>query len=245
LVDTKVQVLDCHDLKEMYRKRQGDKAAEDANVYDLVEDLIDSNDREEGGLYFVDECPFLQVGSNRYDKSSIEKAQNFVSRCQNKVNEDNKIWIAFQVNAIHDSCLADDDFVQEFKVLKNTLLSEGVFIRSLTSNMRNATEVGEVTKKAIFGIPNTWSQLTENIESLPVRSNVRSTRPLAIPYLKNNRKQHFRQAMKMALKKIKQDGEALVLMFDPREIEMSQIKDCLLRNEVPEETIILHPAGKR
>ena len=59
LADTKVHVLDCHDLKEMYRKRQGDKAAEDANVYDLVEDLIDSNDRKEGGLYFVDECPFL------------------------------------------------------------------------------------------------------------------------------------------------------------------------------------------
>ena len=60
LADTNVQVLDCHDLKEMYRKRHGDKAAEDANVYDLVEDLIDSNDREEGGFYFVDECPFLQ-----------------------------------------------------------------------------------------------------------------------------------------------------------------------------------------
>ena len=62
LADTKVQVLDCHDLKEMYRKRHGDEVAEDANVYDLVEDLIDSNDREEGGFYFVDECPFLQGG---------------------------------------------------------------------------------------------------------------------------------------------------------------------------------------
>ena len=60
LADTEVLVLDCHDLKEMYRKRHGDKAAEDANVYDLVEDLIDSNDREESGSYFVDECPFLQ-----------------------------------------------------------------------------------------------------------------------------------------------------------------------------------------
>ena len=63
LADTKVQVLDCHDLKEMYRKRHGDKAAKYANVYDLVEDLIDSNDREEGGIYCVDECPFLQVNS--------------------------------------------------------------------------------------------------------------------------------------------------------------------------------------
>ena len=59
LADTKVYVLDCHDLKEMYRKRHGDKAAENANVYDLVEDVIDSNDCEEGGFYFVDECPFL------------------------------------------------------------------------------------------------------------------------------------------------------------------------------------------
>ena len=60
LADTEVLVLDCHDLKEMYRKRHGDRAVKDANVYDLVEDLIDSNDREESGSYFVDECPFLQ-----------------------------------------------------------------------------------------------------------------------------------------------------------------------------------------
>ena len=274
LADTEVHVLDCHDLKEMYRKRHGDRAAEDANVYDLVEDLIDSNDREEGGFYFVDECPFLQDGgkalcnffillsyfeiflpkiiflsiiififliSDYYDKSSIENAQNFVKRCQEKVKEDNKIWIAFQVNAIHDSCRADSGFDQAFKVMKNTLLSEGVFIRSLTSNMRNTTEVAEVTRKAQFGLARTALKLTKNIEALPVQSNVSSTRPWAIPYLKTNRKQHFIKVMKMALKKIKQDGEVLVVMFDPREIEMNQIKKCLLRNEVPEETIILHP----
>ena len=60
LADTKVQVLDCHDLMDIYRKRHGDGSANNANVYELVEDLIDSNDLEEGGLYFVDECPFLQ-----------------------------------------------------------------------------------------------------------------------------------------------------------------------------------------
>ena len=65
LADTKVHVLDCHDLKEMYRKRHGDKAAEKADVYNLVEVLIDSNEREEGGLYFVDECPFLQMGGSK------------------------------------------------------------------------------------------------------------------------------------------------------------------------------------
>ena len=106
--------------------------------------------------------------------------------------------------------------------------------------MRNTTDVGEVTKKAQYngyGL----NTLTKNIEALPVRNNVRSTRPLAIPYLKTNRKQHFREAIKMALKKIKQDGEALVVMFDPRKITMKEIKDCLLRNEVPEETITQHP----
>ena len=145
------------------------------------------------------------------------------------------------MNAIHDSCEANNGFDQAFNEMKNTLLSEGVFIRSLTSNMRNATEIGEVTRKAKFETGFSDVKLTKNIEALPVRSNVRSTRPLAIPYLKTNRKQHFRQAIKMALKKIKQDGEALVVMFDPREIQMKEIKDCLLRNGVPEETITLHP----
>ena len=145
------------------------------------------------------------------------------------------------MNAIHDSCRADDSFDQAFHDMKNNLTNHGIFIRSLTSNMRNTTDVGEVTKKAKFDIPGYNAKLTKNIEALPVRSNVRSTRPLAIPYLKTNRKQHFRQAIKMALKKIKQDGEALVVMFDPREIKIKEIKHCLLRNEVPEETIILHP----
>ena len=189
-------------------------------------------------ILFLSKIIFI---SGWYDKSSIEKAQNFVKRCQEKVHADNKIWIAFQVNAIHDSCDARDEFDQAFKVMKNTLLSEGVFIRSLTSNMRNATEVGEVTRKAQFDSIHPYSKLSQNIEALPARSNVRSTKPWSIPYLKTNRKQHFRQAMKMALKKTKQDGEAIVVMFDPREIQIEEIKKCLKRNEVPEETIILHP----
>ena len=126
--------------------------------------------------------------------------------------------------------------------MKEKLSNEGVFIRSLTTNMRNTTEVGEVTRTAQFENPNSvYSKLTKNIEALPVLSNVRSSKPLVIPYLQSNRKIHFREAMKIALKKIKQGEEPLVVMFDPREIQMNKIKECLINNNVPEETITLHP----
>ena len=62
LADTKVQVLDSHDLMEMYRKRHGDEAASSPDVYDLVEDLSQATNREAIGHYFVDECPFLHGG---------------------------------------------------------------------------------------------------------------------------------------------------------------------------------------
>ena len=64
LKETNVKVLDSHDLLEMYSNKHGKEAAKDANVYELVEDLIDENT---GGSYFVDECPFEKDGDGRYD----------------------------------------------------------------------------------------------------------------------------------------------------------------------------------
>ena len=63
LKDTNVKVLDSHDLLEMYSTKHGIEAAKDADVYDLVEDLIDENI---GGSYFVDECPFEKVGEGPF-----------------------------------------------------------------------------------------------------------------------------------------------------------------------------------
>lgn len=55
LEDTTVKVLNCHDLLSRYRNRHGDEAIASVSVYEIVEDLIDSNN---GGFYLIDECSF-------------------------------------------------------------------------------------------------------------------------------------------------------------------------------------------
>ena len=53
--NTKVKVMDVHDLVEEYKKHHNGHIGEDITVYDLVDDLLDHN---LDGDFFLDECPF-------------------------------------------------------------------------------------------------------------------------------------------------------------------------------------------
>ena len=67
LENTSVKVLDCHDLLHMYRSRHGEKTTEDVTAYDLVDDLIESNDSNPGECYFIDECPFIELEHSKFN----------------------------------------------------------------------------------------------------------------------------------------------------------------------------------
>ena len=99
----------------------------------------------------------------------------------------NAIWFAFQANALNDSCVAYDNFDEAFNGMKENLVNNGVFIRSLNTNMRNTSEVGQVTKNAQFDSQGyAYSKLTKNIQSLEARTQTSSAqKPTLIPYLKN------------------------------------------------------------
>ena len=107
--------------------------------------------------------------------------------------------------------------------------------------MRNTSEVGDVTRNAQFKSEYYYNKMTKNIESLPVKTNVSSSRPWLIPYLKTNRSQHLKKAIKKALGKTKEHGDALVLMFDSREIPIHEMKDILVEAGEDEKAITIHP----
>ena len=126
--------------------------------------------------------------------------------------------------------------------MKENLVKSGVFIKSLTTNMRNTKEVGDVTKKAQSSKPNPFVKVAKNIPALEVRTNVSSSsKPLLIPYLKTKRKQHLKLAMKKAIKRTREDGQVLVLMFDPHDLDMKQLRDILIKCGEKENSITLHP----
>ena len=54
--NTNVVVLDCHDLLSFYIDKKKGSLPKHFDVYDMVEELIDSFP---DGFHFVDECPFL------------------------------------------------------------------------------------------------------------------------------------------------------------------------------------------
>ena len=130
--------------------------------------------------------------SGKFNGTSIEKAENFIQDCRAKLKDDDKLWITFAPNSLHDFCKADKSFGESFKNMKENLVKSGVFIKSLTTNMRNTKEVGDVTKKAQSSKPNSFVKVAKNIPSLEVRTNVSSSsKPVLIPYVKKKRKQHL------------------------------------------------------
>ena len=144
---------------------------------------------------------------------------------------------------MNDSCKANNDFDEKFKEMKENLVNNGVFIRSLNTNMRNTSEVGQVTKKAQFDYPySSYAKLTKNVQSLEARKQTSSThKPTLIPYLKNERGKYMQKAIQLALEKNKEEADATVFMFDETEIRMEEIKNILISCGEDPNKIVLHP----
>ena len=127
--------------------------------------------------------------------------------------------------------------------MKENLANNGVFIRSLNTNMRNTSEIGQVTKKAQFDNPGyIYSKLTKNIQSLEARTQTSSSqKPTLILYLKNERGKYIQKVIQLALEKKNEETEATVFMFDETEIEIEEIKKILISCGEDPNKIVLHP----
>ena len=79
--NTKVKVLDVHDLVEEYKRHHNGQIGEYITIYDLVDDLIDHN---LDGDFFMDECPFP---AEKYPNLNYGKFI-LISKCQiiNSIN---------------------------------------------------------------------------------------------------------------------------------------------------------------
>ena len=127
------------------------------------------------------------------------------------------MFVSFQVTAICDATIADASFQKEFKKMKLKLQQVGVHIASLSTNLRNTRNIGEVSRT----VESTNSKfadvkMTQYIQPLVVKSTdvTSSTTPLLIPMFGKNRDQHLKEALKRALERAKQATENVVIIYD-------------------------------
>ena len=121
--------------------------------------------------------------------------------------------MAFQVNNLSDSTRSYPSFEKEFKKMKRDLQQNGIHIASLSTNLRNTKEIGEVSRNAkLFNFDNTGI-MAQHIEPLVTKSTdvASSKHPLLIP---TYGEKHFKQTLARALERAKQSTKNVVIIYD-------------------------------
>ena len=158
------------------------------------------------------------------------------------MNSNSQVFVAFQVNPICDTTKADLSFEKEFITMKRDLHQDGVHIASLSTNLRNTKNIGEVSRNVkSFNSSFANCKMTEHIQPLVVKStNVASSRPpLLIPMFRKNREKHLKQALVRALERVEHSTKNVVIIYDERSLPSYEIYQLLL--ECGEEAIFNHP----
>ena len=136
--------------------------------------------------------------------------------------------MAFQVNYLCDATQANACSEQEFKEMKRALQQNGVHIASLSTNLRNTKEIGEVSRNAesycFFD-----STMAQHIEPLVTKSTDvgSSSRPLLIPIY---REKHFEKALERALERAKQSTKNVVIIYDDANSSFNEVYQSLLEH---------------
>ena len=127
--------------------------------------------------------------------------------------------MAFQVNPICDTTKANHSFGKEFKKMKRDLQQDGVHISCLSTNLRNAKDIGEVSKNVKhFNSSLANSKMTKYIQPLVAKStNVASSRPpYLIPMYRKDRKKLLKKALVRAIERSKHSTQNVVIIYDER-----------------------------
>ena len=140
--------------------------------------------------------------------------------------------------------------------MKLDLQQNGVHIASLSTNLRNTKEIGEVSSNFIsYSFSTNAMAHTLYIEPLVTKSTdvSSSTRPLVIPTYSEK---HFKQALERALERAKQSTKNVVIMHDDAtlssnkislletgEVNVSSSPNQIYQTlvECGEENILIHP----
>ena len=138
--------------------------------------------------------------------------------------------------------------------MKTDLQQNGVHIASLSTNLRNTKNIGDVSRNAKSFNP--WyakAKMTKHIQPLVTKSTdvTSSTPPLLIPMYRKHLEKHLKQALKRALERAKQSTKNVVIIFD--EISLKNLfhvyepsnKIYRLLRACGEETILIHPKKSR
>ena len=178
----------------------------------------------------------------KHNGDSVKKASTLINEIREKIDSDSRVFVAFQVNPICDTTSTDPSFESEFKKMKIDLQQDGVHIASLSTNLRNTKEIGDVSRNATsFTSSYASNKMTQQIQPLGTKSTdvKSSTPPLLIPMYLSNREMHFKLALKRALERAKQSTKNVVIIFNERYLSFNKIHQSLI--ECGEETILIHP----
>ena len=99
--------------------------------------------------------------------------------------------------------------------MKLELQQDGVHIASLSTNLRNTRNIGEVSRTVeSFNTESDYFKMTQPIQPLIVESTdvTSSTPPLLIPMFRKNRDKHLKEALKRALERAKQSTKNVVIL---------------------------------
>lgn len=180
----------------------------------------------------------------KYDGISVKKASSFIKNIRGKIDNESRIFLAFQVNPLCDANIAEASFETEFNKMKNELQQSGALIANLTSNLRNTKDISEVSRNVeTIGIADANLKMTKNIQQVTVESTgvVSSRAPLLIPIHKKNRTKHLKAAIKRALQRAKESTNNHVIIYDERYISSKEIKESLDECAEQEDNILNHP----
>merc|ERR1712018_929630 len=106
----------------------------------------------------LDEVPFIATGyddddckmvidiiSDEYNATSIEKLENFLLACQQEMS-DGKLWLAMQANVLSDQSKTESDFEGRYKEMMTKL--ENLFtVPTLNMNMRNGENINKACQE--------------------------------------------------------------------------------------------------
>ena len=167
------------------------------------------------------------------------------------------MFISFKANPICDATQAEPSFQTEFLRMKRDLVKDGVHIASLSANLRNTKDIGELSNNVkMFNSGGCHAKMIDIIKPLEVMSkDLKSSKPpLLIPIQQQNVEHQLPLALIGALERAKQSTQNVVIMYDDLSSSSNQIikkikdiKRLLVRLRAIEEDddILIHPMKSR
>ena len=164
-------------------------------------------------------------------------AKNFISDCKKVLSKKQFLYMAFQTNALSDSCYSSDNFKESFENMIKVLEEElDFFIPKMFMNMRNSREIVEVAKT--IETTEFHYKIANIIDYSKIwKSSITSYLPTLIPILKEDFDHNYTKLFGHAT----ENGRLNVILFSGQDhLDLKKIKKAVLKCDVEKENVLIH-----